>query len=168
MVFFHWKSLLAEKRSIPDIHFFTLESEHGSFTGELRTTVTSLEYTGRVSVYASVVNWLLSSRQSPTVAGSGWAVSLQRLTYWTRGWEHAVSTALDGTVVPEQVDDASVLGRWRMADCNTLLSGGAIDGRCRSLMTGKNGRNWVNTVSILTQGWVYMLYLESSWSWWLL
>ena len=28
----------------------------------------SLEFTGRVSVYASVVNWLLSSRQSPTVA----------------------------------------------------------------------------------------------------
>lgn len=29
----------------------------------------SLEFTDRVSVYASVVNWLLSSRQSPTVAG---------------------------------------------------------------------------------------------------
>lgn len=100
MVLFYWKSLLDEKRSIPDIHFFILESEHGSFTGELswlRTTVTSLEYTGRVSVYASVVKWLLSSRQSPTVASSGWAVSLQRLTYWTRGWEHAVSTALDGS-----------------------------------------------------------------------
>ena len=52
--------------------FFVLESENESLMGErsrLRTSVASLEFTGRVSVYASVVNWLLSSRQSPTVAG---------------------------------------------------------------------------------------------------
>lgn len=52
--------------------FFGLESENESLMGELnwlRTSVSSLEFTGRVSVYASVVNWLLSSRQSPTVAG---------------------------------------------------------------------------------------------------
>lgn len=34
----------------------------------LRTSVACLEFSGRVSGYASVVNWFLSSRQSPTVA----------------------------------------------------------------------------------------------------
>lgn len=33
----------------------------------LRTSVACLEFSGRVSGYASVVNWFLSSRQSPTV-----------------------------------------------------------------------------------------------------
>lgn len=41
-----------------------------TYVGELswlRTSVACLELSGRVSVYASVVNWFLSSRQSPTV-----------------------------------------------------------------------------------------------------
>lgn len=37
-----------------------------TYVGEL-SCVACLELSGRVSVYASVVNWLLSSRQSPTV-----------------------------------------------------------------------------------------------------
>lgn len=75
IVFVRWG-----KQSGPEIlrgQFFflcvcVLESENESLMGELswlRTSVASLEFTGRVSVYASVVNWLLSSRQSPTVAG---------------------------------------------------------------------------------------------------
>lgn len=41
-----------------------------TYVGELswlRTSVACLEFSGRVSVYASVVNWFLSARQSPTV-----------------------------------------------------------------------------------------------------
>lgn len=41
-----------------------------TYVGELswlRTSVACLELSGRVSVYASVVNWFLSCRQSPTV-----------------------------------------------------------------------------------------------------
>lgn len=87
--------------------FFVLESENESLMGELswlRTSVASLEFTGRVSVYASVVNWLLSSRQSPTVAGIAAPLlaevglyrcrDSQLLSYCTPDWEHAVSSTL--------------------------------------------------------------------------
>lgn len=117
--------------------------------------MTSLEYTGGVSVHASVVNWLLSSRQLPTVAGIASLLPVVVGLYSCRD-SHTVHEADSmpspqcWMVVPEQVDDASVLGS---GDCSTLLSEGAsLDSRCRPLMAGKNGLNWVDTVSTLTLG----------------
>lgn len=52
--------------------FLSLVVNMRALWGKLRwlgINLASLEFTDRVSVYASVVNWLLSSRQSPTVAG---------------------------------------------------------------------------------------------------
>lgn len=50
---------------------FVYDSENKNLTGKLswlRTSVAPLNSLREFSVYASVVNWLLSSRQSPTVA----------------------------------------------------------------------------------------------------
>lgn len=56
----------------------------------------SLEFTGRVSVYASVVNWLLSSRQSPTVARIAAPMLAVVGLYSCRDSEHVVSSMLAG------------------------------------------------------------------------
>ena len=67
----------SEPEILRDKFFCALESENESL-GWQRTSVASLEFTGRVSMYASGVDWLLSPRQSPTVAriaaGGGWIV----------------------------------------------------------------------------------------------
>lgn len=86
-----------------------------------------LEFSGRVSVYASVVNWFLSSRQSPTVGRIAAPLLAVVGRYNCRHrWQRAVTTALVGKL-PDGADfSGSGLGHSRkrpvfMADKNVLM-----------------------------------------------
>lgn len=93
--------------------FFVLQSENESLMGELswlRTSVASLEFTGRVSVYASVVNWLLSSRQSPTVAGIA-APLLAVVGLYSRRGSHTVHLT-ESMLSPQRWLVAPIISWW--------------------------------------------------------